>query len=98
MNKTDILDYLQKKKDYFHSTYQIVQIGLFGSYARGTQTEDSDIDILIEFEENTTSIFDKKFAFREEIETEFNHGVDVCRIKSIKSAFKGQILAEAVFA
>ncbi len=96
VNRTNILDYLEKKKEYFYSTYQIVQIGLFGSYARGTQTEDSDIEILIEFEENTTSIYYKKFAFRQEIETDFNHGVDVCRIKSIKSAFKGQILAEAV--
>ncbi len=30
--------------------YQVKRIGLFGSYVRGEQKEDSDIDFLVEFE------------------------------------------------
>ena len=71
---------------------------MFGSYARGTATPQSDIDLLIEFEENTPEIFDKKFEFREEVAKELNLNVDVCRVKSIKSAFRHDILSEAIFA
>ncbi|GJQ31601.1 MAG: hypothetical protein HBSAPP04_04400 [Ignavibacteriaceae bacterium] len=98
MNRNDVLEYLRSKKEYFYSTYRIVQIGLFGSYARGTATPQSDIDLLIEFEENTPEIFDKKFEFREEVAKELNLNVDVCRVKSIKSAFRQDILSEAIFA
>ncbi len=98
MNGNDILEYLKNKKDDFYVTYRIVQIGLFGSYARGEATPNSDIDLLIEFEENTPAIFDKKFDFREEVANELKTNVDVCRVKSIKSAFRRQILSEAIFA
>ena len=33
--------------------YTVKSIALFGSYARNQQREDSDIDLLVEFEENT---------------------------------------------
>lgn len=31
--------------------YKVKTIGIFGSYARGEETEESDVDILVEFEE-----------------------------------------------
>ena len=37
--------------------YNIKRVSLFGSYADGTQTEDSDIDLLVEFAEPAVSIF-----------------------------------------
>jgi tRNA nucleotidyltransferase (CCA-adding enzyme) len=55
-DKTDIIAYLLSKKEYFYSTYRIVQIGLFGSFARGTEKDESDIDILIEFESNINKV------------------------------------------
>jgi predicted nucleotidyltransferase len=30
--------------------YKVKEIGIFGSYVRGEQTEKSDVDILVEFE------------------------------------------------
>lgn len=47
LHKT-IVDYLRD--------YKPERIGLFGSYARGENTEESDIDILIRFQE-TCSLF-----------------------------------------
>lgn len=32
--------------------YGVRRIGLFGSYCRGEQTETSDVDILVEFEDD----------------------------------------------
>ena len=48
-NKENILSTLKSKEREF-SKFGIKSIGLFGSYARDEQSEDSDIDILIDFE------------------------------------------------
>lgn len=41
---------LQDQKPYLADTYGVVEIGIFGSYVRGEQREDSDLDVLIELE------------------------------------------------
>lgn len=38
----------------------MVKIGVFGSIAREDQTEDSDIDIIVEFKENTKDLYELK--------------------------------------
>jgi predicted nucleotidyltransferase len=47
----EILDVLRKGKPYLQENFGLVSIGLFGSYAKGTQRPDSDIDVLVEFSE-----------------------------------------------
>ena len=37
--------------------YDIKRVSLFGSYAKGTQKRDSDIDLLVEFSEPSVSIY-----------------------------------------
>lgn len=56
MDKTEIVDkislYKQLLQEKFgHSSLQIEQVFLFGSYARGTEREDSDIDVAIVVDE-----------------------------------------------
>ncbi len=41
---------IQTQKLYLAEKYGVIEIGLFGSYVRGEQRPDSDIDILIELE------------------------------------------------
>ena len=53
MDKNAILKELTKHKSYFKENYGVEKIGLFGSYAKGIQTEDSDIDIYVEFKNKT---------------------------------------------
>lgn len=50
MRREKVIDILRKELPYFVSEYGVKRIGLFGSYAKGIQGEDSDIDILVEFE------------------------------------------------
>ncbi len=59
---------------------------------------DSDIDLVVEFEENTPDLYGKKQKLKAEIKSEFNAPVDICREKYIKPAFKNQILSEAKYA
>ena len=44
-----ILETLRKVLPKIKTQYQIKQLGLFGSYVRDEATENSDIDILVEF-------------------------------------------------
>jgi predicted nucleotidyltransferase len=53
LTKNEILKYLSKNKELFKQNFNIIRIGLFGSFARDEQTENSDIDIIIEMETDT---------------------------------------------
>jgi uncharacterized protein len=51
MQLNDIIDTLQKDKSFLESHFGMSSIGVFGSYVKGTQGPDSDIDLLVEFKE-----------------------------------------------
>ena len=51
MTKDEILTKLRANKEYIQKKYPVASIALFGSYARGEQTTESDIDILVELSE-----------------------------------------------
>ncbi|MEA2018032.1 MAG: nucleotidyltransferase domain-containing protein [Campylobacterota bacterium] len=53
MTKDEILNELSKNKSYIEENFEVDKIGLFGSYAKGKQTEESDIDIYVEFKHKT---------------------------------------------
>ncbi len=50
-NRDEIKSILQKHIDDFKKNYHVKSLGIFGSYSRGDCTQDSDIDIVVEFEE-----------------------------------------------
>ncbi len=51
MNEIDhILNKLRNHKSEITKEFHIKEIGIFGSYIRGEERGDSDIDILVEFE------------------------------------------------
>ncbi len=47
--KEDITKILRDNKTELIARYPIKELALFGSFSRGDQKEDSDIDILVEF-------------------------------------------------
>ena len=49
LDNEKIKDILKNEYPYLISEYGVKRIGLFGSYAKGVQNEDSDIDIVAEF-------------------------------------------------
>lgn len=50
-NIEEIKNIIRKEKTRLIEKHKIKEIGIFGSYVRGEQNPDSDIDILIGFEE-----------------------------------------------
>jgi predicted nucleotidyltransferase len=93
-----ILTFLTQNKKLFRDRYHIIRIGLFGSYARGEQTTKSDVDLLVEFEENTQDLYDLKIQIKEFIKKSLGIEVDICREKYIKPRIKNSILKETVYA
>jgi hypothetical protein len=95
-SKEYILSTIESKKDEF-SKLGIKDIGLFGSYARGEQSETSDIDILIDFEADKEN-FDNYMALCEIIENLFkNEKVEIVTKNGLSPYIGPNILNEVVY-
>ena len=95
--KGEILDFLALNKDYFREKFGIIKIGLFGSYARDEQVDGSDIDLIVEFKNNTPHLYDQKNELKDYIRSSFNINVDIAREKYLKPYFKKTILKETIY-
>ncbi len=98
IDSNKILYYLTLNKNRLEKEYHIVKIGIFGSIARGDQNDLSDIDLIVEFENNTPDLYTIKQRLKNEIQSKFNLPVDICREKYIKPVFRQQILSEVKYA
>jgi len=95
--KSDILAFLSKEKPQLERQYRVAKIGLFGSYARGEETEESDIDIILEFLPHTENLFEIKLSLKELIKKEFGKNVGLCREKYLKPYYRNQIIESAIY-
>ena len=50
LTREKILRALKKEMPYFATEYGVKKMGLFGSFAKGNQTENSDVDVFVEFD------------------------------------------------
>jgi len=66
--------------------YNIKRVELFGSYANGTQTRKSDIDLLVDFDNPTMSLFGV-FRIQRAFEEALGKKVDLVESPIPKSSF-----------
>ena len=95
--RIEILSFLSENKSFFQDQFSITKLGLFGSYARETADEKSDIDILIELQPDTPNIYELKKELKEILKKRFKKEVDICRERAIKPAFRDLIFREVVY-
>jgi predicted nucleotidyltransferase len=95
--REDILEFLRTNREFLRKQFHIVKIGLFGSFARSEQTEQSDIDLIIELDTHGTDVYLLKNSIREFIASRFNRGVDLAREKYLRPYAREAILKEAIF-
>ena len=94
---TDLFQLIQDKKNEIkaiankHGAYNV---RVFGSVARKNFTKDSDIDFLVNFNPKT-SLLDW-CSLRLDLEDLLGTRVDVASEKTLKSALKEKVLAEAI--
>jgi uncharacterized protein len=94
-SKNEILDKLKELKPILEQNYNITEIGLFGSYLRGEQTENSDIDILLDHKNGLT--FFKLIDLEKFLEKTFNVKVDIAFKKYLKKKISKNILSEVIY-
>lgn len=98
LSPNEIIQFLKMNKSYLQEHFHCSEIGLFGSYARNEQTEQSDIDILVAFEPETANLYEVEQELKEYLEKSFHRKVDICSKKWIKPIFKPMVLKEAIYA
>jgi uncharacterized protein len=96
MQKTELLTMLNTYKQKHQSEYGIKRLGLFGSCARGTSTDHSDIDIVVELEkQDLYSII----GIKQDLEEQLGSRVDIVSYRNRMNPFlKQRIDQEAVYA
>lgn len=91
-----ILETIRSKKRELKK-FGIQRIGLFGSYARGEQTEDSDIDILVDFDPEKEN-FDNLMAVYDLIERLFkNQRIEIVSKNGLSPYIGPKILKEVKY-
>ncbi|HEC82761.1 MAG TPA: nucleotidyltransferase [Thermoplasmatales archaeon] len=98
------LEYLSKEKIFSiirkHGEelrrYGVKKIGLFGSFARGENKKESDIDIIVEFERGKKN-FDNFMNTVFLLEKLFGRDVDILTPESINKHLKSYIMKEAIY-
>ncbi len=91
----DCVEKLSAFKREFGRQYGITKLGIFGSVARQENTEDSDIDIVVEVEKPTLSLM---YELKEMLKSIFKCEVDLVRFRStLRPLFKSNILNDVVY-
>lgn len=93
MNRNEIIDFLKKNKSFLQERFDVSRIGLFGSYATGTNTIDSDIDIIV----SMPSDFDKFYDLKDFLETNLNHEVDLGLEKNMRVLIREEVEKEVIY-
>ena len=76
-------------------SYGVGRLSLFGSYARGDATEDSDIDFRI-IEDGALRGFVRLAGFHRELEESLHTHVDVIPTDALSESFLNEIISEEV--
>ncbi len=92
-----VLDFLKNQKSFLKKTYRVSKLGLFGSYAKGTQTVESDVDIILEFEDGTENLLDKRLSLQDFFQSKLGLKVDIARERFLRQDIREKILTDAIF-
>jgi predicted nucleotidyltransferase len=95
MNR-DIQAILQERKNYLVEKFGIIEIAIFGSYARGEQRKDSDVDLIVDFKEGYKT-FDNYMNLKFYLEELFGKKVDLVIKSAINPRIKPFIIEEAIY-
>jgi uncharacterized protein len=90
----DLLSKMRDLKPQIQKRFKAKELQLFGSNVRREQTDDSDVDVLVEFEDGA-DLFDL-VGLATFLEEQLQRKVDVIPKRSLREEFRDSILKEAV--
>jgi predicted nucleotidyltransferase len=94
IDKRNIANILIANKSRLVSKYHLKSIGIFGSLTREDFTEDSDIDILIDYEQPLGIEF---IDLANELERILNHKVDLVSKNGVKPKYFKEIQKDLIY-
>ena len=98
-DKDEILQILKQHKEELYKKYGVKEIGLFGSFVKGEETDKSDIDILVEYKEDIKrTLFDEAKLIGELEEILKKEDIDLAVKKNLNKYYKDNILKEVLYA
>jgi uncharacterized protein len=94
LTKEEILKRLREHKGELQQKFPVKDIALFGSYARGEQTPESDIDLMVEFNSPVGIEFIDLVIY---LENFFKKRVDLVTKKSLKKILQPYIEKDLIY-
>jgi len=96
LSHEDILRLLKVEKEFLRNEFGVINIGLFGSYVKGTQRVNSDIDLLVELKEPR---FDWISGLQIYLEQRFDKKIELVRKSdNVNRRFTQRIENEVIYA
>lgn len=95
LNKEDIFKLFKQHKEQLKN-HCVKKIGLFGSVLKGVNTNESDIDLIVEFEVGKKN-YDNFIELAFFLEKLLQRKVDLLTIDALSPYMKPKILKEAYF-
>ena len=92
----DLISYLRKNKKYFHDKFGVTQMGVFGSFTRDEQTQSSDIDMVIEIENERKNLHNF-LEMKRYLEKETERKIDLGFEHTIKAIVKEKIKKHIIY-
>lgn len=93
---SEISQILQDQKQYLAERYGVAEIGIFGSYVRGEQRPDSDLDVLIELARPARISLIDLVELELYLSERLGIKVDLAIKKNLKPRIGERILQEAI--
>ncbi len=96
-NTEQIKSLISANLETIKKRFNVASIGVFGSYVRGEQTDESDLDIVVVFEPGHNDLFNyaRLKAYLEEL---FCIEIDLVIENGIKQELRDNILGEVQYA
>jgi predicted nucleotidyltransferase len=94
ISKSTVIERLNELKPFLQKEYSVKSIGLFGSFSDNSFSDDSDIDILVEFEK---PIGWKFFTLEIYLEKTFGRKIDLVTKNALKDQIKDKILKQVKY-
>jgi len=95
LTSNEILTILKNHREELSARFSVRRIGLFGSILRGSTSEKSDVDILVELAQPT---FDHYMDLKFFLEEQLGRPVDLVLADSLKPRLKPVIAREVAYA
>jgi predicted nucleotidyltransferase len=90
----EVITKLRHLQPELRRRYPIRELGIFGSYVRGQQTEDSDLDVLVDLSDDIGLL--QLAGLQQDLSEALGLKVDLVMRDAVKRGLAARILSEAV--